>query len=135
VHDPAIAALSGRRFVDRNGFSRRFCRRLTKRWSHGQQTQSNDATRGIPVNAHRSSQPRTIYRHVDINANAVVTIIIFIKEVGHDQERDRLVFSTDYPHGDSKYPHAVNSFLDLTITDEDKRKILWDNCAGFYKVT
>ena len=48
---------------------------------------------------------------------------------------DRLVFSTDYPHGDSKYPQAVESFLELKISDEDKRKILWDNCAEFYKVS
>lgn len=47
---------------------------------------------------------------------------------------NRLVFSTDYPHGDSKYPNAVSSFLELKITDDDKRKILWDNCAEFYKV-
>jgi predicted TIM-barrel fold metal-dependent hydrolase len=47
---------------------------------------------------------------------------------------DRLVFSTDYPHGDSKYPRAVESFLELKISDADKRKILWDNCAEFYKV-
>lgn len=45
---------------------------------------------------------------------------------------DQLVFSTDYPHGDSKYPHAVESFLKLTLSDDDKRKILWDNCARFY---
>ena len=48
---------------------------------------------------------------------------------------DRLVFSTDYPHGDSKYPHAIESFLELKISDDDKRKILWDNCAEFYKVS
>jgi uncharacterized protein len=48
---------------------------------------------------------------------------------------DQLVFSTDYPHGDSKYPHAVESFLKLSLSDEDKRKILWDNCARFYAVT
>jgi predicted TIM-barrel fold metal-dependent hydrolase len=42
------------------------------------------------------------------------------------------VFSTDYPHGDSKYPHAVESFLKLSLSDDDKRKILWDNCARFY---
>lgn len=47
---------------------------------------------------------------------------------------DRLVFSTDYPHGDSKYPLAVESFLELPLTEEDKRKILWDNCAQFYKI-
>ena len=48
---------------------------------------------------------------------------------------DRLVFSTDYPHGDSKFPHAVESFLKLEINQDDKRKILWDNCAEFYHVT
>ena len=47
---------------------------------------------------------------------------------------DRLVFSTDYPHGDSKFPDAVGTFLDLPISNEDKRKILWDNCARFYAV-
>jgi uncharacterized protein len=48
---------------------------------------------------------------------------------------DRLVFSTDYPHGDSKYPQAVESFLQLKISDDEKRKILWDNCAEFYHVS
>jgi predicted TIM-barrel fold metal-dependent hydrolase len=47
---------------------------------------------------------------------------------------ERLVFSTDYPHGDSKYPHAVENFLELKISNDDKRKILWDNCAEFYHV-
>ncbi|NIO08384.1 MAG: amidohydrolase family protein, partial [Deltaproteobacteria bacterium] len=45
---------------------------------------------------------------------------------------DNFVYSTDYPHGDSRYPHATESFLQLPFTDEDKRKILWDNCARFY---
>jgi predicted TIM-barrel fold metal-dependent hydrolase len=48
---------------------------------------------------------------------------------------DQLVFSTDYPHGDSRYPEAVESFLKLPLSDTDKRKILWDNCARFYSVT
>jgi uncharacterized protein len=53
-----------------------------------------------------------------------------IEEFGADQ----LVFSTDYPHGDSKYPEAVENFLKLSLPDETKRKILWDNCARFYAV-
>src|SRR5947209_20223301 len=53
-----------------------------------------------------------------------------IDEFGSDQ----LVFSTDYPHGDSRYPEAVEAFLELPLSDEDKRKILWDNCARFYAV-
>jgi uncharacterized protein len=43
-----------------------------------------------------------------------------------------LVFSTDYPHGDSKYPEAVNHFLKLALPDEIKKKVLWDNCANYY---
>jgi uncharacterized protein len=45
---------------------------------------------------------------------------------------DRIVFSTDFPHGDSKFPRAVASFLELPISEESKRKILWDNCAAYY---
>ncbi len=48
---------------------------------------------------------------------------------------DQLVYSTDYPHGDSRYPNATESFLRLPISDADRRKILWDNCARFYGVT
>ena len=51
-----------------------------------------------------------------------------IEEFGCDQ----LVFSSDYPHGDSRYPYAVEGFLELELPDEAKRKILWDNCARFY---
>lgn len=45
---------------------------------------------------------------------------------------ERLVFSTDFPHVDTKYPHAVDRFLELPISEDDKRKILWDNCAAYY---
>jgi predicted TIM-barrel fold metal-dependent hydrolase len=46
---------------------------------------------------------------------------------------ENLVFSTDYPHGDSKYPKAVASFLDLPIAEDSKRRILWDNLARLYR--
>jgi len=55
-----------------------------------------------------------------------------IKQVIEYMGGNNVVFSTDYPHGDSKYPEAVNSFFNLPITDENKRKILWDNCANYY---
>jgi predicted TIM-barrel fold metal-dependent hydrolase len=42
------------------------------------------------------------------------------------------VFSTDFPHIDAKFPEGSETFLQLPITEEDKRKILWDNCATFY---
>jgi uncharacterized protein len=43
-----------------------------------------------------------------------------------------VVFSTDYPHGDSKYPEAVDHFLKVPISEKAKKQILWDNCASYY---
>jgi predicted TIM-barrel fold metal-dependent hydrolase len=47
---------------------------------------------------------------------------------------DNLVFSTDYPHGDSKYPHAVEAFLKLPLSEESQRKILCDNWSRLYGI-
>ena len=47
---------------------------------------------------------------------------------------DNVVFSTDYPHADAKFPHAVDKFLTLPISDESKRKFLWDNTARLYRI-
>ncbi|HEY8514702.1 MAG TPA: amidohydrolase family protein [Candidatus Binatia bacterium] len=47
---------------------------------------------------------------------------------------DNLVFSTDYPHADSKYPHAVETFLKLPLSESSQRKILWDNWSRLYDV-
>ena len=43
-----------------------------------------------------------------------------------------VVFSTDFPHPDCKYPGAVERFLKLPLPDTAKRAILWDNCARYY---
>lgn len=45
---------------------------------------------------------------------------------------DNLVFSTDYPHADSKYPHAVREFGKLPLSESSQRKILWDNWKRLY---
>lgn len=46
-----------------------------------------------------------------------------------------VVFSTDYPHGDSDFPHATEEFFEIEgLSDESKRKILWDNCAKLYSL-
>jgi predicted TIM-barrel fold metal-dependent hydrolase len=45
---------------------------------------------------------------------------------------DCLITTTDYPHGDSKYPHAMEHFLRLELTPESQRKILWDNTVRLY---
>jgi predicted TIM-barrel fold metal-dependent hydrolase len=45
---------------------------------------------------------------------------------------ENLVFSTDYPHADSKYPHSIEAFRALPIPPEAQRRILWDNCRRLY---
>jgi uncharacterized protein len=46
---------------------------------------------------------------------------------------DNIVISSDWPHDDSAYPHAIDEFLALEgVPAESKRKILWDNCARVY---
>jgi predicted TIM-barrel fold metal-dependent hydrolase len=45
---------------------------------------------------------------------------------------DNLVFSTDYPHADSKYPHAVDAFRRLPLSEQAQRKVLWDNWQRLY---
>jgi predicted TIM-barrel fold metal-dependent hydrolase len=47
---------------------------------------------------------------------------------------DQVVFSTDFPHPDSKYPNAVDRFLKLGISDAAKRQILWDNSKALYNL-
>lgn len=48
---------------------------------------------------------------------------------------DNIVISTDWPHDDSSYPNAIDTFLGLEgVSDASKRKILWDNCARLYSL-
>jgi len=51
-----------------------------------------------------------------------------VEEIGDTN----IVFSTDYPHHDSEFPHSVEEFLDLPIPEASKGKILWDSCARLY---
>jgi predicted TIM-barrel fold metal-dependent hydrolase len=46
----------------------------------------------------------------------------------------KIVFETDFPHPETKYPHSVEAFLALDVlTDENKRHILWDNAIDLYR--
>ena len=49
---------------------------------------------------------------------------------------DRILWESDFPHPDSKYPHTTDEFMKLLpdqITMESKAKILWDNAVDFYR--
>jgi uncharacterized protein len=48
---------------------------------------------------------------------------------------DNIVVSTDYPHSDGLFPHAIEEFVALEgVSDKTKAKILWDNCARLYNL-
>ncbi len=56
----------------------------------------------------------------------------FVSHVVADLGDDHLVTTTDYPHGDSKYPEAMERFLQLDLKPESRKKILWDNAVRLY---
>src|SRR5580700_2138648 len=47
---------------------------------------------------------------------------------------DYFVVSSDYPHSDGAFPEAMEQFLGLKLNNEQRRKILWDNCARLYGI-
>jgi predicted TIM-barrel fold metal-dependent hydrolase len=48
---------------------------------------------------------------------------------------DNLVFTTDFPHHDSNFPHAVDEFLELGLPEDLTRKILADNAQRIFNLT
>jgi hypothetical protein len=44
------------------------------------------------------------------------------------------VVSSDYPHSDGAFPQAIEQFLSLSLSDEQRGQILWDNCARLYAI-
>ena len=44
-----------------------------------------------------------------------------------------LMFGSDYPHAESRFPDSVDIVLGWDrITEEMKRKLLWDNAAACF---
>jgi predicted TIM-barrel fold metal-dependent hydrolase len=62
---------------------------------------------------------------VDVDEGLVKNVIDYLGD-------DNIVISTDYPHIDCRWPHALDEFLMTPIGDQSKKKILWDNCARLY---
>jgi uncharacterized protein len=55
-------------------------------------------------------------------------------EVVNKMGAEYFVVSSDYPHSDGAFPEAIEQFLGLPLTAEQRRKILWDNCARLYGI-
>ena len=43
-----------------------------------------------------------------------------------------IVFSTDFPHPDSRFPTSVKFIAEQPFAEESIKKILWDNCRRLY---
>ena len=70
---------------------------------------------------------RQCYVALDVDEEPAVDVI---NRMGPDY----FVVSSDYPHGDGAFPEAIHQFLGLPLNDEQRRKILWDNCAQLYAI-
>jgi predicted TIM-barrel fold metal-dependent hydrolase len=60
----------------------------------------------------------------------------FVADVIHWLGDDHIVFETDFPHPEAKFPGATDRFLALMpelIPFESKRKILWDDAMDLYR--
>jgi len=69
---------------------------------------------------------RQCFISTDVDEGLVTHVIDYLGD-------DNIVFSTDYPHIDSRWPEAVQTFVSLPgIEKSSLKKIFWDNCARLY---
>ena len=52
----------------------------------------------------------------------------------NDMGAEYFVVSSDYPHPDGAFPDALKEFFGMALSDEQRKKILWDNCARLYSI-
>jgi predicted TIM-barrel fold metal-dependent hydrolase len=70
---------------------------------------------------------RQCFISMDVEEDLVADVI---RRIGDDN----VVISTDYPHADSHWPHAIDDFMAVEMPSSSRKKILWDNCARLYGV-
>jgi predicted TIM-barrel fold metal-dependent hydrolase len=70
---------------------------------------------------------RQCYIALDVDEEPAVDVV-------NKMGAEYFVVSSDYPHSDGAFPEAIQQFLGLQLSDEQRRKILWDNCARLYDI-
>ena len=103
-------------------------------WLHRMDEHWEDATRKDFGLTGITEKPPSEYfrRQCFVSADSSEYMLAQVIELIGD---DRIVFTTDYPHPDSPWPHAVDEFLALPgVSRESKQKILWDNALAMYGV-
>ncbi len=70
---------------------------------------------------------RQCYIALDVNEEPAVNVV-------NKMGAEYFVVSSDYPHSDGAFPEAMKEFFGMPLNDEQRRKILWDNCARLYAI-
>jgi uncharacterized protein len=70
---------------------------------------------------------RQCYIALDVDEEPAVDVV-------HKMGAEYFVVSSDYPHSDGAFPEAIEQFLSLDLKPEQRRAILWDNCARLYAI-
>ena len=70
---------------------------------------------------------RQCYIALDVDEEPAVDVV-------NKMGADYFVVSSDYPHADGAFPEAIQQFLGLPLNAEQRRKILWENCARLYAI-
>src|SRR4051794_10343257 len=70
---------------------------------------------------------RQCYIALDVDEEPAVDVV-------NKMGAEYFVVSSDYPHSDGAFPEAIEQFLSLPLAAEQRRKILWDNCARLYVI-
>ncbi len=71
---------------------------------------------------------RQCFITTDVDEDLVVDVI---RRLGDDN----IVISSDYPHSDSHWPNAIDTFMDVEgISEISRQKIFWNNCARLYNL-
>jgi len=91
------------------------------------------AASGRPRSRSRALRSQYFFRQCYVATDADEKVLKQVVEAVGD---DNIVVSTDYPHSDGLFPHAIEEFVAIEgVSDKTKAKILWDNCARLYKLS
>ena len=70
---------------------------------------------------------RQCYIALDVDEEPAVDVV-------NKMGAEYFVVSSDYPHSDGAFPEALQQFFGLPLDAEQRKKILWDNCARLYAI-
>jgi uncharacterized protein len=70
---------------------------------------------------------RQCYIALDVEEDPAVDVV-------NKMGAEYFVVSSDYPHSDAAFPDAMNEFFGMPLNSEQRRKILWENCARLYGI-